>query len=424
MRILIKRAQILDPHSRHHKKRLDIFIRAGRIERIARDVREKADAVVEGDNLHVSPGWTDIGTQVGEPGFEHREDLQSVSQAAIKGGFTRLVCFPNTDPAIHSKSEVEYIRSRSATLPVTILPCGAVSRSCEGKDLAEMQDMDHAGAVAFTDGRYPIDDAGLMLRALQYVKTFDSIVINRPFERQLAAGGQINESRMSAMLGMKGIPELSERIALERDLRLLEYASSRLLVYGISTSGSLALLRSARNAGMPINATVPALNLLASDTDLEDFDTNLKVLPPLRTESDRKALVSGIFDGTITCICSNHEPLEEEQKKLEFAHAGFGSTGLETAFAIANTALKGRVKIEEIVRCFTEGPAEALKLPPARIAKGNPADLTLFDPDAEWTVMREDLRSRSKNAAALGRELKGKVRGVVSKGRYHSAEEA
>jgi dihydroorotase len=421
MRILIKRAKILDPHSRHNNKRVDIFIRNGRIERIARGIKEKADAVIEQDNLHVSPGWIDIGTQVGEPGFEHREDLQSVSQAAIAGGFTHLVCFPNTDPAIQSKSEVEYIRSRSTTLPITISPCGAVSRGCAGKDLAEMQDMDHAGAVAFTDGRYPIDDSALMLRALQYVKTFDSVVINRPFDRQLAAGGQIHESRMSAMLGMKGIPELAERIALERDLRLLEYTSSRLLVHGVSAAGSIPLVSNARKSGMRISATVPALNLLVSDDDLAEFDTNLKVMPPLRGESDRKALLKGLIDGTISCICSNHEPLEEELKKLEFARADFGATGLETAFAIANTALQGRLKIEEIVRCLTEGPADALGLPRTKITQGNATDLTLFDPDAEWTVTRKSLKSRSKNAATLGKELKGKVFGVISKGVYHSA---
>lgn len=416
MRILIRRALVLDPASTHHKKRLDILVRNGTIERIGRSLTDKASHTVESDNLHVSVGWVDTGTQVGEPGLEHREDLESVSRAAIAGGYTRLICFPNTDPALHSKSEVEYIRNRSRSLPVDVLPVGAISRNCKGVDIAEMQDMHNAGAVAFSDGRNPVGDSGLMLRALQYVKTFGGLIVNRPYDRHLSPHGQVHESRTSVRMGMPGIPGMAERMMLERDLRLLEYAGSRLLSYGVSTSTAISLIRSARKSGLAVHATVPAVNLLLRDEDVEAFDTNLKVMPPLRGRTDRNALIRGIRDGTITCICTNHEPIEEERKKLEFAHAAFGSTGLETAFAMACTALKGKVKIEDIVRCFAIGPREVFDLPVPRIIQNESAELTLFDPDVSWTVSAGDLRSRSRNCAAMGQTLKGKVIGVITKG--------
>ncbi|MDX1478418.1 MAG: dihydroorotase [Saprospiraceae bacterium] len=419
MRLLIRKALVVDPQSSHHKKRLDLFIRNGKIARIGRNLKESADNIVESANLHVSTGWVDIGTQVCEPGFEHREDLTSAAAAAVAGGYTVLACFPNTDPTLHSKSEIEYIRNRSRSLPLEVYPIGAISRNCAGKEIAEMQDMSVAGAIAFSDGRHPVQDTGLMLRSLQYVRTFDGLIINRPQDTMLARDGQVHESRVSAMLGMRGIPGIVERIMLERDLRLLEYAESRLLTHGISSVDSISLIRAARRNGLRVRASVPAVNLLLTDEDVMDFNTHLKVLPPLRAKNDQRALIRGIKDGTISCICSNHEPVEEEHKKLEFAHATFGASALETAFAMACTALKGKMKIEELVHCFSSGPREILRLEQPAIEEEAVAELTLFDPDHAWSPEAGQLRTRSKNDAALNRPLRGKALGVVTKGRFH-----
>ena len=423
MRLLIRRALILDPHSPHHKKRLDILIKKGNIARIGRNLPVRADQVIQSGNLHISPGWLDIGAQGGEPGYEHREDLQSMSAAAISGGYTAVACFPNTRPVIHSKSEVEYIRNRSSALPIDVYPIGAISIDCDGKDLAELRDMHEAGAVAFSDGRKPMLDAGLMLRALHYSKGFGGLIVNRPDERQISGEGQMHESETSVFLGLKGIPAISEHIMTERDLRLLEYSGSRLHSYAVTTVESLSLIRQARKNGMQLTASTPAINLLLEDKNLEEFDTHLKIIPPLRTRVDRTALIRGIKDGTIDCIVSNHEPIEEEGKKMEFAYAAFGSTGLETAFALAHTACKGQVPMETLVNCFSLNPRKILRLPVPVIKEQESANLTLFDPDIEWTVAPGHLNSKSSHAAALGQSLTGCVVGVVYKNTVHLVPE-
>ncbi len=423
MRLLIRRALILDPDSPHHKKRLDVFIKKGVITRIGRNLRVSADHVVQSRNLHVSPGWLDIGAQCGEPGYEHREDLRSLSAAAIAGGYTAVACFPNTLPPIHSKSEIEYIRNRSTSLPIHVYPIGAISVDCAGNDLAELYDMHAAGAIAFSDGRNPAIHPGLMLRALLYVRGFDGLIISRPDEWQISPEGQIHESGTSVSLGLKGIPSIREYLMLERDLKLLEYSGSRLHAFALTTAESLALVRQVRRSGLHVSSSAPAMHLLMEDESLAEFNTSLKVLPPLRARSDRKALIRGIKDGTIDCIVSNHEPVEEEHKKMEFAYADFGSTGLETAFAMAHTACMDSVPLDTLVGCFSRNPRKILGLPVPAIKEKEAADLTLFDPGIEWTVERHHLMSKSQNAAALGLSVTGGVLGVVCKEVMHLASE-
>lgn len=423
MRLLIRRATILDPRSPHHKKRLDILIKKGIITRIGRNLPVRADMVIQSGNLHLSPGWLDIGAQGGEPGYEHRENLQSLSSAAVTGGYTAVACFPNTDPAIQSKSEVEYIRNRSKGLPIDVYPIGALSVCCEGKDLAELRDMHEADAIAFSDGRKTVLHAGLMLRALQYAKGFGGLIINRPDERSISGDGQMHESETSVRLGLKGMPAIAEQMMMERDTRLLAYTGGRLHAFAISTADSLALIRQAKKDGLAISSSVAAMNLLLEDTDLVEFDTPLKVIPPLRARTDRNALIRGIKDGTIDCIVSNHEPVEEERKKMEFAYAAFGSTGLETAFALAHTACKGQIPLETIIQCLSTNPRQILGMPAPVIQEKEHANMTFFDPEIEWTVSAEHLKSKSTNAAALGRTLTGCVVGVVHKNTVHLAPE-
>ncbi len=419
MRILIKRALIVDPLSKHHQKKRDLFIRSGKIERIGRGLDVKYDKLVDQSGLHISPGWCDLGTQIGEPGYEHREDIESVARAASSGGFTTLACFPNTYPVLDTKSTVEYVRKRSEHTGVRIYPIGAITKGVKGEEISEMQDMHSAGAVSFSDGRNALGHTGIMQIALQYVKSFDGVIINRPFDKLLAPNGQMHESVVSTSLGMRGFPTVAERIMLKRDILILEYTESRLHAYGISAAESVILVKAALKAKHNISCSVPAMNLFFSDDELSDFDTNFKVMPPLRESTDRKALIKGVLDGTIQCICSNHEPVEEERKKLEFANAGFGSTGLQTAFGIANTALRDKASIEQIVHCFTYGPRQILGLPLQTIAEGGEAELTLFDPTMSWVPAANELTSKAKNSAAIDVELTGRSIGTVNRDGFY-----
>ena len=239
----------------------------------------------------------DVGTQVGDPGFEHREDLRTASKAAAAGGFTAIVPHPNTMPTIHSKSEVNYLKNKTEGDLVDFFPIGAISRDCEGKDITEMYDMHESGAVAFSDGQKTLQNSGLMMRALQYVKAFDGLVMNHPSDKALSQEGQMHEGKVSTSLGMKGIPSIAEELMVQRDLYLAEYTESRLHLFNISSERSVELLKNAKAKGIDVTASVPVLNLIYDETAIAEFDVNYKVLPPLREKSDIKALKRGIKNG-------------------------------------------------------------------------------------------------------------------------------
>ncbi|MCC6462297.1 MAG: amidohydrolase family protein [Saprospiraceae bacterium] len=396
----------------------DLRIRQGVIESIGRALPAEPDDEVWAfqQEACVSAGWLDIGVQTGDPGFEHREDLHSVAQAAIAGGFTALACFPNTLPAVDSKSGIVYLQNKTAGSIVGFHPIGALSVHAEGKDLAELYDMHTAGAVAFSDGVQPIQDAGLLLRALEYVKAFDGLVIHQPQHKTLAAGGQMHEGVVSTMLGLKGLPALAEEVTVQRDLSLLEYAGSRLHLHLLSSRKSVALVRAAKAAGLPVTASVAVANLCFTDEVMQEFDSHWKVLPPLRSADDREALLEGLADGTIDCICSNHTPWDIEAKNLEFPYAQFGMIGLETAFALCRTYLGDRFRFPDLVEKWALGSRRVLGLPVPEIRPGAVAELTIFAPDAEWTFSAQDIRSRSHNTPFVGQQFTGRVLGVVNKG--------
>ena len=363
-----------------------------------------------------SPGWLDVGTQIGDPGYEHREDLRSAARAAAAGGFTAVACLPNTAPVVDSKSGVAYLRNKTAGWPVTFLPIGALSVGTAGKDLAELYDMHAAGAVAFSDGTHPVQDAGLLLRALQYSQAFGGLVLNWPYHKTIAANGLLHEGLMSTSLGMKGIPALAEEITVQRDLSLLEYAGGRLHLHLLSTSKGVALVRAAKAAGLPVTASVAVANLCFTDAMLAQFGSSWKVLPPLRDERHRTALLEGLADGTIDFICTNHAPWDSEAKNLEFPFAEFGMIGLETAFALCRTFLEKQLSLQQLVQHWAVGPRKALGLPVPEIQPGAKAELTLFAPDLEWTFSERDIRSKSANTPFLGQKLKGKVLGIYAGG--------
>ena len=422
MQLLIKNAALVHAASPLDGATADIFIKNGKIETIGTGLTAAGAKVFDAKGACVSPGWLDLGTLVGDPGFEHREDFDSAEKAAAAGGYTAIACLPNTAPATHSKSEVQYVRSRAKGSLVDFLPIGAVSHDCLGKDLTEMYDMQTAGAVAFSDGKKSVQDSGLMLRALQYVKPFNGVILNRPHDRTMAPGGQLHEGLMSTSLGMKGIPALAEEVMLRRDIYLAEYTGSRLHALNISTAGAVELVRDAKARGLQVTASVAAMNIACDDHLLHDFDPNWKVMPPIREQLDFEALRAGLADGTIDCITSNHTPLDPEAKNLEFPFADFGAIGLETAFGLSWMHLSNLLTVSQLVECLAISPRRILGLPEAKLEPGIDANLTIFDPKQEWTFSKNDIFSKSKNTPFVGWRLKGKVLGVVNKGRFWQAE--
>ncbi len=415
MLLLLKNVRIID--GKKESRPQDILIRDGVIEAVGENLTaEKGADIWEMPGASVSVGWLDVGVQVCDPGYEHREDLHSAARAAGAGGFTAVACFPNTNPALHSKSEILYVKNKTKHSLVTFHPIGAVSQSCEGKDLAELFDMHSAGAVAFSDGKKAVQDAGLLLRAMQYAKGFNGLVINEPHHKTIAAGGQMHEGIVSTSLGLKAIPALAEEVMVQRDLSLLEYAESRLHIHLLSSAKSVELVRKAKKAGLPVTASVAVANLCFTDEKLSDFDSNWKLMPPLRSQSDIDALLEGLADGTIDFICSNHTPWDEEAKNLEFPYADFGMIGLETAFALCRTFLSKKLSVGDIVEKIAIAPRRALGLPIPEIKPGVRAEITVFDPDADWTFSEKEIRSKSHNTPFVGHALKGKVLGIVNNG--------
>lgn len=414
MRILIRQALVYDTASPHHGLRKDILVDKGIIQKIANKISDPGATKVESDNLCISTGWIDLGTYTGDPGYEYREDLETVTAAAARGGYTGIATLPNTNPRTHSKSEIAYLLNRTKDNIVTCYPLGAVSMNCEGKDLAEIYDMHRSGAVAFTDGRQAIQNGGLMLRGLLYVKGIKGVIINRPHDRSIAADGHMNEGVVSTTLGLKGIPDIGEHLMLQRDLSLCAYTDSRYHAMHISSAESVSLIKNALKSKLDVSASVAYMNLVATEQELSTFKTAYKVLPPLRKESDRKALIKGLKEGTISTISANHIPIDDDHKIVEFSSAKFGASGLETCFAAINTHLSKSVGLDILIERLTSGPREILGLEDAPIKRGAPATLTLFDPDADFLLKRSDFQSKSSNSPFADKPLKGKVLGVIN----------
>ncbi|MDX1910398.1 MAG: dihydroorotase [Saprospiraceae bacterium] len=412
MQLLIKNATIFD--GKTSDRRYDILLSDGVITEIGTAIAAPPGAeIIQSEQVCVSPGWLDVGVYAADPGYEHREDLKTAAAAAAAGGFSAFACFPNTEPALHTKSEIMYVKSKAAQLPVHCYPIGAVSQNCEGKDLAELFDMHHAGAVAFSDGKKSVQDAGLLLRALQYAKAFNGLIINIPHHKTIAAGGQMHEGLTSTSLGLKGLPALAEELMVQRDLSLLEYAEGRLHIHLISTAKSVAMIRAAKKAGLPVTSSVAIANLCFTDEQMGAFDSNWKITPPLRLQNDLEALHEGLSDGTIDFISSNHTPWHEEAKNLEFPYAEFGMIGLETCFALCCTYLSQTLKISEIIDKICIAPRRVLDIPVPKISIGERAEITVFDPEADWVMTDRDIRSKSRNTPFVGQAFKGKVLRVV-----------
>jgi dihydroorotase len=415
MKVVLKAVQIYDPSSSFHLQRQHVLIDKGTITYIGSEMQE-ADRVLDLDGLCVSPGWVDMHARVGEPGLEHKEDIISLAEAAAAGGFTDVLCLPNVQPVVQTKGAINFLRSRSAGLPVNLLPAGAVTVDTQGKELTEMIDLQRAGAIAFTDGDKPLQGAEVIVKALQYLQPFDGLLMNRPEHARLTEFGQVHEGLISTQLGMKGIPSLAEEVMVARDLQLLAYTGGRLHFSLISTAGSVEAIRQAKAQGLEVTCDVASYQTAYTDETMAAFDTNYKVSPPFRSATDAAAILQGLQDGTIDALVSAHQPHDTECKKLEFDLADFGIINLETAFAVAHTFMADKLPLEKLIAKLTSAPRQILRLPACKIAKGESACLTLFHPQLNWTPTAEGTKSRSKNSPFLGQELSGKVIGILNKG--------
>ncbi|MDQ3046905.1 MAG: dihydroorotase [Bacteroidota bacterium] len=419
MNILLRSAHILDPESIHHGKVMDILIENGFIRQVKAKINpEKNVKVIEAENLYVSVGWMDMQAHFCDPGYEFKEDLNSGIKAAATGGFTGVALVPSTNPPIHSKAEVQYIKNNTKEAIVDVYPIGALSHKQEGKDISEMYDMQTAGAVAFSDDKRPVENAGLLMRALLYSQNFDALIITHCDEKSVSLDGKMNEGEMSTSLGLKGIPALAEELMINRNIYLAEYTNAPIHIANVSTGRSVDLIRQAKARGLRVTASVNAYSIALDDSLLSGFDSNYKLNPPLRTRPDMESIRKGISDGTIDVITSDHRPQDIESKAIEFDHASNGMIGLETAFALANTH-KGRVRLEAIIRAMTTGPRTVLKLEQPGIKEGAAANLTLFDPEAEWKLEKNKIVSRSSNTPFVGNVFKGKVIGIINNKQLH-----
>lgn len=417
MEIIIRSARIIDTGSPFNNQVKDILISNGRIKKIGSKLQNTSKAKeVKADNLHVSLGWWDLNTFLADPGFEQRETIETGCAAAAFGGFTHICCMPNTHPITQTKAQVEYVLQKSANQIVSVHPLGAVSENTEGKDLAEMYDMHKAGAIAFSDGLKPSPNAGMVERALLYVKAFNGLIMNHPEEKSISKNGVMNEGITSTRLGLPGAPALAEELAVNRDLYILEYTAGKLHLLDISLKRNVDLIRGAKKKGLRVSASVNAYNLVLDETAVAGYNTNCKVNPHLRAKEDITALIKGIADGTIDTITSAHLPYDEEGKKMEFDKADFGMIGLETCFAAANTALHGKVELEKTIAALANNPRRVLGID-GKIEEGAPADLTLFNPELKWTFAESDIQSKSKNTPFVGYNFTGKALGVINKGK-------
>ena len=411
MKILIQNAEILDPHSPFHQKEKNVLINNGRIAEIG-EKNYSADKVVKADGMKLSTGWFDLGTYVGDPGLEHKEDLDSVSKAAAAGGFTEIAVLPNTSPSVQTKNEVSYITRGNDTRLVEIHAMAAVTKNNKGEELTEMIDLHEAGAIAFTDGLKPIWHTDILLKALQYLQKFNGILIDHPEDIWLNMFGQMHEGINSTMLGLKGMPRIAEDIMVSKNLELLGYAGGRLHMARLSSGKAIDLIRAAKKK-LNVSCDIAAYQPLLDDSHLSDFDTNYKVNPPLREKVDNDALIKALKDGTIDIICSGHIPHEDESKELEFDLADFGIINLQT-FGSNLVSLSKSVDWSVLLEKVTVNPRKLLNLEIPRIDVEEKANLTLFDPNRSWTLDEKTNLSKSKNSPWYGKEVTGKVVAVFN----------
>jgi len=407
MSIILKSAKVINAESKYNGTQQDILISEGKIVKIAKSISDKNARIIDIKDLHVSNGWFDSSVSFGEPGFEERETIENGGIVASKSGFTDVVLNSNTNPVIDSQAGISFVKSKNSSC--NIHPLGALTMSSESKEMAELFDMKNAGAVGFYDYKKPIINSNLLKISLQYSQAFNSLIMSFPLDKSIAKNGIINEGEISVNYGIKGIPNFSEEIQINRDLHILEYTGGNLHIPTISTKKSLDLIKKAKEKGLNVTCSVAIHNLTFNEAKLKDFDTRFKVLPPLRTEKDRLALVKGVKDGVIDLVTSDHCPIDVENKKTDIDNAEYGTIGLESFFG----SLLNLFTLEETIKILTRG-RKLFNIENFDFKEGSEARLSLFKISKEFEFSKSHIKSKSKNSAFLGTKMKGYPVGIIN----------
>ena len=423
MQLLLKNGRVVDPLSGRDEE-LDLLIVDGRIERTGKGLSAANAQVIELRGKIVAPGFLDMHVHFREPGFEYKETIATGCASAAAGGFTAVCCMPNTNPPIDDESVVRFIQSKAKIAMnglVDVYPIGAVTMARKGEHLAPLAELATCGVVAFSDDGDPVFDSELMRRALEYSAMYNRPVIQHAQDPSLSKGGVANEGFVSTQLGLPVIPRLAEELMVVRDIRLAEYTGGQYHVAHVSTAEAVAAVRAAKAKGLKVTCEVAPHHFTLTDEALRGYDTNTKMNPPLRTREDIEAIKEGLRDGTIDAIATDHAPHSFDEKEVEFQVAPFGIIGLETAIGLAVTELlkKNVVTLNQLVEKFSVNPRRILHLPEIRIEAGTMANLTIFDPAAEWTVHPQSFRSQSRNSPFGGFKLTGQPVGALNNGQAY-----
>jgi dihydroorotase len=416
---VIRNGRVIDPANKRDEVG-DVFIENGKIAPSKSAIRSPQSAVesIDANGLIVAPGLIDMHVHLREPGFSHKETIESGARAAAAGGFTTVVCMPNTSPAVDNPATISWIKDRAAERAcVNVLPTGAISKNLAGEELAPIGSLGEAGVVAITDDGHCVQNNELMRRAIEYARMVGLPVLDHCQDYNLVGSGVVNEGYWSTLLGLPGWPSAGEEAIVARDILLAEACDHHVHCQHISSAGSVRLIREARVRGVKITGEVCPHHIALTDEAIQNFDTNYKMNPPLRTQADVDAILEGIKDGTLSILCSDHAPHAQFEKEVEFDQAPFGILGLETELALFIDLLVHKhrtIDIARLIEMYTVEPAKLLKLNAGTLSVGAPADVTLIDPDLEWTVRVEEFQSASRNSPFDGRKLTGRaVRTIV-----------
>ena len=412
---------IVDPHNSLNEEGGIIVGEDGKIEGIGKKVNSNnipsREKFIDLKGKYVFPGIVDMRVFVGEPGYEYKENFRTLSNAALSGGVTSVVTMPNTDPIIDNVSIVDFLKRRGRDKSkINIYPTASLTVNAEGKNMTEFGLLQNKGIIAFTDGTKTIQNTRIMSRIMNSARDLNSLILQHAEDYELSQNGMINDGLIATKLGLQGIPEIAEIIILERDLALLESIRCRYHISQLSCSKSVEIVRS-KKENIKFSCGVSINNLSLNENDIGDFRTFLKLSPPLRTEEDRISLVKGLSDGTIDVIVSDHKPEDEEQKRLTFAQAETGASGIETLLSLSLELYhNGSLKLETIIKALTSNPAKILKINKGSLSVGSDADFCIVDLNKPWIVKKENLYSKSKNTSIENKKLQGKVMNTFVKG--------
>ncbi|MCO6494766.1 MAG: dihydroorotase [Bacteroidetes bacterium] len=396
-------------------EKVDILI-SGTEAKIVKHNSQKGDfEKINFSGCFLTPAFTDLSFSLPDPGFEYRENFESAEKLALTSGFHRLCCLPNTEPVIDGKSEVNYYIKNSRQSKIEFLPLGAVSKELKGEEMSEMYDMHLSGVKAFSNADKAVKQAGLLKRALQYVQSFNGLIVSFPFDETVSVGGIMHEGEVSVSLGLKGQPELSEYLMVKRDLEILRYTGGRIHFSGISCAESVAIIKEAKKEGLKVTCDVRALNLLFTDESLKGFDSSYKVLPPLRTEKHRKALIAGLKDGTVDAISSGHRPLDTEVKDVEFIYAKYGASTLQSVWPMLIKELENKLSISQIASFLSYGPETVLGINPSQFEYGYIDNFVITNPKSDWMLDKKSNMSLSENSPFMNINHNFRVIAIFSK---------